>query len=503
MASSRRTPLLLVRAVKRLDQDMWDDLWTEPTAKIELPAQPAEFRAAATRLAAMRRTAAFPPVRIPTVPKPDGLSRPAHLLPWLLRAYYQALVDSFLFDVDAKMVNRANVPGYRATGTRNTSQPFERGITQWKRFRKNVKKAARDPNLSAAVKTDIVGFFEQIPHDRLESRLLSMGVRADVAAEIRAILRWTAGGNRGIPQGTDASSVLANIYLDPLDRALLSAGYTRYFRYVDDIWIFCRDEPDARRALQIAEREVRDLQLLLQSAKTRIFVGRGDVVDAVTAEDDEIAASDYAIARRPRRIAAPVARQTWRSISRRRDMPKSHVKYMLRQLRELKDPIAVPWCLRNLGRLDWLANRIAPYLALFIDRPTVQATILRHLDSRRNVTEWEEANLLRALLSARSAHPDLVRRARRVVEDRNRTDEVRAWATAVLGRFGGPGDHVVIERYATDADSIARASLLAVQIAGAALRGRVTKAVNKAYPAHRPLADKIRGRAKPYWPTFR
>ncbi|HSA32111.1 MAG TPA: group II intron reverse transcriptase/maturase [bacterium] len=53
----------------------------------------------------------------------------------------------------------------------------------------------------------------------------------------------------GVPQGGSISPLLANIYLDPLDRHFERAGYN-FVRYADDIVIFCKDREAAREALR-------------------------------------------------------------------------------------------------------------------------------------------------------------------------------------------------------------------------------------------------------------
>ena len=46
----------------------------------------------------------------------------------------------------------------------------------------------------------------------------------------------------GVPQGLSISNILANIYLSPIDAKYSSKLKMKYFRYVDDILIFCNEE---------------------------------------------------------------------------------------------------------------------------------------------------------------------------------------------------------------------------------------------------------------------
>lgn len=47
--------------------------------------------------------------------------------------------------------------------------------------------------------------------------------------------------NKGVPQGLSISNILANIYLIPIDKKYNLNPNLKYFRYVDDILIFCNE----------------------------------------------------------------------------------------------------------------------------------------------------------------------------------------------------------------------------------------------------------------------
>jgi hypothetical protein len=158
------------------------------------------------------------------------------------RLYYQSLVDSFMYDLDRRLVGKNHVFGYRPLAPRSTDAPFGFGLRQWKRFREQVRREVQSGRYGAFVRTDLAVFFEAIPHGRLEERLTSLGVRADVARELRTLLSATMDGPVGLPQGPDPSGVLGNAYLHPLDRAMIAAGFG-FTRFVDDIYILA--QPDS------------------------------------------------------------------------------------------------------------------------------------------------------------------------------------------------------------------------------------------------------------------
>ena len=90
------------------------------------------------------------------------------------------------------------------------------------------------------VDADIDAFFDSVDHRLLIakvrkylseediSRLIELWIKAEVwdGESIKVI-------ERGIPQGAPISPILANLFLDELDEAMLKEGY-KYVRYADD-----------------------------------------------------------------------------------------------------------------------------------------------------------------------------------------------------------------------------------------------------------------------------
>lgn len=106
------------------------------------------------------------------------------------------------------------------------------------------------------VDIDLRSFFDQVNHDRLmhllgrrigDKRILQL-----IGRYLRAPMRQADGRqdkrSRGTPQGGPLSPILANLYLDPLDRELEQRG-NAFVRYADDIAIFVSSERSAKRVL--------------------------------------------------------------------------------------------------------------------------------------------------------------------------------------------------------------------------------------------------------------
>lgn len=106
------------------------------------------------------------------------------------------------------------------------------------------------------VDIDLKSFFDEVNHDKLMQLLGSHVEDKALKKLIGAILRapvQRADGTRykrgkGTPQGGPLSPVLANIYLDPLDKELERRGLA-FVRYADDVAIFVSSQRSAERVL--------------------------------------------------------------------------------------------------------------------------------------------------------------------------------------------------------------------------------------------------------------
>lgn len=125
------------------------------------------------------------------------------------------------------------------------------------------------------VDADIEGFFDNIDHEKLTARLRRLPldsyllslferwVRAEIYDGTRIIPL-----ERGIPQGSVVSPMLANLFLDDLDENLALFGQT-LVRYADDFLVLCKTPEDAAQALELTDYLLEDLHLRLNPEKTK------------------------------------------------------------------------------------------------------------------------------------------------------------------------------------------------------------------------------------------
>ncbi|WP_221931866.1 RNA-directed DNA polymerase [Vibrio furnissii] len=194
------------------------------------------------------------------------------------RFLYQAICTFLIPYFDPLLSNR--VFSHRFNKYGKPKYLFKPRIELWNTF-ENLSYLALVDNKTLLV-TDLLNYYEQITIEAVENAFISLiaDIRASgsekntirsAVSTLKALLeKWCYNEKHGLPQNRDASSFIANVVLDAVDKKMVEKGYD-YFRYVDDIRIICNDEMQARRALNDLIFELRKLALNINSKKTVIL----------------------------------------------------------------------------------------------------------------------------------------------------------------------------------------------------------------------------------------
>lgn len=235
------------------------------------------------------------------VPKENFVLRPAVVLDVLDRLCYQALVDR-----ESVRLLRSLEPwcyGWRLPRVDPAAGIYANQSKEWDEYRSRLVKLASD--YPAALQTDIVSYFASIDISVLAEKVrMILGRNAVSERLVGMLVAWGSTAHRhGLPQRVSPSSVLANMYLEPLDDVLrkfatddLASNDARSsaLRWVDDIWLFGSDVGRLRRAQVELQQAAELLGLNINAGKTSI-VERDQLVQE--ARQTEHSAVDEALNR--------------------------------------------------------------------------------------------------------------------------------------------------------------------------------------------------------------
>jgi len=134
----------------------------------------------------------------------------------------------------------------------------------------------RDKGYRFAVDADIDDYFDNVPHDLLFRKLQKLLHDDDMYGLFRKWIvakvydgqhLWTL--EKGIPQGSVVSPMLANLFLDELDETLISFG-KKLVRYADDFLILSRSRSASEEDIELTDMILEDMKLDLNPLKTKI-----------------------------------------------------------------------------------------------------------------------------------------------------------------------------------------------------------------------------------------
>ena len=272
-------PISIKATLAHLRQDMRDDWFPDPLLYKDLFDRPSNLREVLCTLL-LDGNGQYPAKSRSAydIPKASHGLRYSLETDFYDRFMLQAICSYLMPYIDPLLSNR--VLGHRYDPDRQKEKHiFKNRIDLWNTFQGITK--AELTGGSTILCTDLINYFENIKLEEVISSLRSKlpFVKADGLDKVRIrnaiatlealMASWCYSDRHGLPQNRDASSFLANVLLDKVDRAMVALGYD-YYRYVDDIRVVCCDERLAKRARVDMIRELRKVGLNINSSKTAL-----------------------------------------------------------------------------------------------------------------------------------------------------------------------------------------------------------------------------------------
>lgn len=264
----------LEKARKRLKVDIIDDWYNDPLKYIDLLNQNFLFK----QLDKYFRNTKYKADKAESfyVPKKKFTLRQALVSPFIDRIIYMATVG-----VLAPKLDNAIIP-YVFSARYNKFSPNQliiNGVEQWKKMQYklaeccNLKDENKDYKYGCVLEIDLLNFYDNINKNLLNEKIVRVCETENEknAAKLLAdIISNISTKESGLPQNSDASSLLATFYLNQVD-VFMQHLVPAYYRFMDDIRIFCKDQYEARKILQTFEYEIRRCHLSVNSQKTKIL----------------------------------------------------------------------------------------------------------------------------------------------------------------------------------------------------------------------------------------
>lgn len=141
--------------------------------------------------------------------------------------------------------------------------PLERGAEQWKAFKWSPLKV----DCRYIVTTDITSCYQYIDHALLAEELHVQGGDHQSVEAVVHLLAEIGSRSYGVPQQSWASDVLAEAFLDKIERALIRRG-VQVTRYNDDFRFACASWSKAVEAIELFADIARQHGLAMNDQKT-------------------------------------------------------------------------------------------------------------------------------------------------------------------------------------------------------------------------------------------
>jgi len=415
------------------------------------------------------------------VPKKDWHIRPACMLTIDDQVVYSAILLYNIKKIKNALkwsVNKKRF-SYILKNNQNTEFWLDYGWWNfWTKFNdKSIKLAKK---YDYVLITDIAGYFENISIGRLMSDLKSLDFENETKNLLSKCLNaWAQNEGKSIPQGYTTSSILAEVYLDSIDKELDRNGI-KHTRYVDDIRIFCESHEDCVKALHLLTRLLRSKELNIQTAKSKILTNE-EAIEEMTGITPIINDIDHRIKDKLKRI--PPYRITNKIIRKEKglnlekifqekildqnpdDFNKTLFHYLLNRI---NSPLALEYCSKlmfqrpeeTLYILDYFSRLYSQNIEFIGKTENLTNKIL--LESKKEfIYEYQQYLLIKWLYENKIKSNTIISTVRKFMKKSKNPKETFEYCIAYLGENGETNDlDFLLDIYGSISDIYTKATTI-------------------------------------------
>ena len=272
-------------AVKRMQHDLTDDWYFDPLRYVDMCNS--DFVLDYFSRSGHRQNYRSQKMEVFYLPKKSFVLRKAMVGTFMDRLLYMAAVSQIGSLIDSHLSQYVYSARFNTDETKNGL--IVQGVEQWTKMNYLISKWVTDSNEGCLVKLDLLNYYDTINKNIL-GRLLNEIAQTDNDKACVKLLGTLLEGfadkevTHGIPQNSDASSLLATFYVSHVDEFILSKAL-HYCRFMDDMYFVAKDIYEARVLLQAIEKHLRQIDLSLNAQKIQ-FVKLDDVNEKQKFIDD-------------------------------------------------------------------------------------------------------------------------------------------------------------------------------------------------------------------------
>lgn len=330
---------------------------------------------------------------------------------------------------------------------------------QWPAFIEKSKYTFEEEGYKYLAISDIVSYFENIDLGILKDEILLKYLPKEqkiINLLMHILEYWTwrsCEGKpvlRGIPQGNEVSSFLGNVYLLSLDEEFENFSKKkeiRYFRYMDDVKIFTKDESTARECIFVMNDTLRKLHLNIQGEKTLILQNeeiRNEIEDERLEHVNTLLKEfheEKKMTEDKRKEYIQVLKQQYKKIRTRKQTILGKDLRLFRRLITaftlLEDSYLVSRALKEMEKNpdNRLMVSVVRYFKRFPSPKTIRKKLINFLSSPLNKFALQEVHILTVLRCAREYPKELLSYIKKIRKSETKHWYVRIQAILLLNQL--------------------------------------------------------------------